>query len=185
MKMIFKKLLPGVALAFLLALPALAENRIATIDMGKVFDKYWKREQAQASLKQKGDELDKDYKALMEDYKKVQEDYVKLRDSSNDQSVTPDEREKRKNQAEDKLREIKTSENTLRAFQTKATDELETQKKRMRDTLLQYIRAAINAKAKSGNYTMVMDSSAESVNGTPMLLYTNGENDITEAVLSQ
>ena len=44
---------------------------------------------------------------------------------------------------------------------------------------------AIDGKAKSAGYSLVLDAAAESVNNTPVLLFTNGENDITEAILSQ
>src|SRR5579872_2905591 len=88
-------------LAFLLAMPAMAQERIATVDMGRVFDKYWKKKEAEAAILQRAEEWKKRLKDLMDDYKKIQEDYVKLRDSANDQSVTPAERDKRKNQAED------------------------------------------------------------------------------------
>ena len=46
------------------------------------------------------------------------------------------------------------------------------------------IKDKVRAKAKAGNYTLVVDTAAESVNNTPVLLYTTGETDITDAVLA-
>jgi outer membrane protein len=185
MKMIFKRILIGLVLASALTLPALGEVKIATIDLRKVFDNYWKREQAQAAFNEKKDEMQKDLKGFMDDYKKTQDDYDKLIKAANDQSVTPEEREKRKSSAESKLLELKTGENTIRQFQENARDQLDSQLKRMRDSLLVDIRAAINAKAKAGGFTMVIDVAAESFNQTPIVLYTTGENDMTDSILSQ
>jgi Skp family chaperone for outer membrane proteins len=185
MKFILKKLSPGLFLACLMALPAMAQTRIATIDLRNVFDHYWKREQAEAALKERGAGLDKELKGFMDDYKKTQDDYNKLVAAANDQSVTPEERDKRKTAAEAKLAEIETSKNTIRTFEENAREQLDTQKKRMRDTILSEIRTAINAKAKLAGYTMVVDTAADSFNQTPVILYTTGENDITEAILTQ
>ena len=182
---ILPRILPGLMLASWLAVPAMAENRMATIDLRKVFDNYWKKQQAEAALKQRGAELEKEYKPLLEDYTRTQEDYKKLLASANDQSVTPEEREKRKASADAKLLEIKTSENMLKQFETNAKDTVATQKKRLLDSILEDIRAAVNARAKAANYTLVIDSSAISANETPMALYANGENDLTDKILAQ
>ena len=165
--------------------PAMAQNRIATIDLRKVFDNYWKRQEAEAALKKRGADLDKELQGFNDDYKKLQEEYGKLLDAANDQSVTTEEREKRKGVAEKKLLEIKTSQNTIQTFMDNAREQLDSQKKRMRDNILQDIRTAINAKAKSGGYSMVIDTASESFNQTPVILYTTGENDMTDAILAQ
>jgi outer membrane protein len=185
MKIILKRIVPVLLLTSLLSVPVMAESRIATIDLRKVFDNYWKRQQAEAALKERGAELDKEYKSMIDDYNKLKEDYNKIIASSNDQSVTQEERDKRKSSAEAKLLEIKSSENTIRAFENNAKDQLDTQRKRMRDSILQDIRTAISAKAKSGNFTMVIDTAAESINNTPVILYDNKENDLTDGILSQ
>jgi outer membrane protein len=185
MKQIAKKISLGLMLATMLSMPAMAQGRIATIDLRKVFDNYWKRQQAEAALKERGAGMDKELKGFMDDYKKTQDDYNKLLEKANDQSVTPEEREKRKLAAEDKLKEIKTSENTIQTFENNARDQLDSQKKRMRESILEDIRAAVNAKAKIGGYSLVIDVAADSFNQTPVVLFSNGENDMTDAILAQ
>jgi Skp family chaperone for outer membrane proteins len=53
----------------------------------------------------------------------------------------------------------------------------------MRDNILREIREVVSAKAKSAGYTMVFDTAGQTVNMTPLILYTNGENDITDDIL--
>jgi Skp family chaperone for outer membrane proteins len=55
----------------------------------------------------------------------------------------------------------------------------------MRYTIRGEIKTAVNAKAKLENFALVMDSAAETVNGTLAVVYNNGQNDITETILSQ
>ena len=186
MKLIFRRILPGLLLASMLTLPALGQNqKIATIDLRKVFDNYWKRQEAQAALQKRGADFDKELKGMMGDYNKLQDDYKKLLESANDQSVTPEERDRRKAAAQNKMAEIDTSKNSIRTFEDNAREQIETQRKRMRDSILDDIRTAVKAKAQSGSYTMVIDVAAESANGTPVLMYNSGDNDITDAILSQ
>lgn len=177
--------LPLVALICAMAMPALGQNRIGTIDLRKVFDNYWKRQQAEAALKERGNAMDKELKGFMDDYNKTKEDYNKLIQASQDQSKTQEERDKAKTAAEAKLLEIKTSENTIRTYEENARDQIDSQKKRMRESLLQDIQAAINAKAKAAGYILVIDTAADSFNQTPVVLYSNGENDMTDAILGQ
>ncbi len=55
----------------------------------------------------------------------------------------------------------------------------------MRDSIVEEIRITVNGKAKAAGYALVFDTLAESANGTPVVLYSNNENDLTEAILSQ
>ncbi len=185
MKTILTRVLPVLLLASVMATPVMAQGRVATIDLRKVFDNYWKRQQAEAALKERGAGMDKEYKGFRDDYAKTQDDYGKLVAAANDQSVTPEERDKRKAAAETKLAEIKTAQNTMRQFEENAREQLDTSKKRMRDDILKDIRTAITAKAKAAGYSIVIDTASESFNQTPVLLYSSGENDMTDMILSQ
>ena len=171
---------------FSLALSVSAQGKIGTIDLRRVFDEYYKTKAADATLKDRAGDLDKERKALLEQYQKSTDDYKKALDDANNQAVSADEREKRKKSAEGKLLEIKELEQNITQFDKQATNTLTEQQRRMRDNILGEIRGVINAKAKAAGYGMVIDTAAESVNKTPIILYTSGnENDLTSAVLSQ
>src|ERR1022692_2933814 len=197
MKMMMKSLVGKLVLLLLLISllggSALAQGRIATVELRKVFDGYWKTKQADAALKDRAADIDKDHKNMIDDWKKAKDEYQTLLGDANNQTLSFEEREKRKKSAEDKLKQIKDSEDAITQYERQARTTLEEQKKRMRDNILEEIRAAVNSKAKSAGYALVIDASAESGNGnaaagipgTPVFLYVNSENDITEAVLSQ
>jgi len=55
----------------------------------------------------------------------------------------------------------------------------------MTEIILRDIRDLVEAKARAGGYTLVIDVTAKSAVGTPVVLYTNGQNDMTQEVLSQ
>ena len=193
MKNLICKLVLGLLLASLLSGSALAQGRIATIDLRKVFDNYWKTKQADAVLKDRAADIEKDHKTMLDDWKKAKDEYQTLLTEANDQTLSLEERDKRKKSAEDKLKQIKDSEDAITQYERQARTTLDEQRKRMRDSIVQEIRTTITAKAQSGAFSLVIDSGAESGNGnpatgtpgTPVFLYTSKDNDLTDAVLAQ
>ena len=172
--------------AFLLAAPSQAEtNKIGVIDMQRVWDKYYKTKQAQAQVDDQTADFEKRKKGMLEDYQKANREYKKLIESAQDQAVSSDERDKRKSAAEKKLLEIKEIEQDANLYQRTADEQLKMQARRMTEVILRDIRDLVEAKAKAGGYTIVIDVAAKSAVGTPIVLYTNGQNDMTQEVLLQ
>ena len=168
------------------AVAAQTEARIAVIDLRKVFDGYWKTKQADAQLKERAADLDKARKGMVDDYQKANEEYKKLIDGASDQAVSEEERTKRKGAAEKKLLEIKEIEQSVSAFDRTSRSTLSEQQRRLRENILREIRELIDTKAKTRGYSLVLDGSAESANNqTAVFLYTAGQEDISEEVLSQ
>lgn len=186
MKNSVKLILATFVLALVLgATTASAQARIATVDLKKLFDNYWKTKQADAALKERGAELEKEFKGMMEEYTKIKDEYKTLAAAASDQAMSDSEREKKKKQAEEKLIGIKDQEEALQKFQAQARSTVDEQRRRMRDNILGEVRKAVDGKAKVAGYTLVIDVAAETINNTPVVLFSNGENDITDAVLAQ
>lgn len=185
MKWLLRRLLPGLLIASILSGSALAQGRIATIDLRKVFDNYWKTKQADAALKDRAADMEKEHKNMLEDWKKAKEDYQTLLNSANDQAVSLGERDKRKQAAEDKLKYIKETEETISQYERQARSTLDEQRRRMRDSILVEIRGVLTSRAKSAGYGLVVDTAAESINNTPIILFSNNDNDVTDDILKQ
>lgn len=170
----------------LICLPASAQQtKIATIDLRKVFDNYHKTKTATEALKQRGNDLDKENSALTAEFRKAQEEYKKMLEDANNMAVSADEREKRKKAAESKLRDLQDIEQKIQQFRATATTTMEEQERRMRENIVGEIRAVVSAKAKGAGYTLVLDIAGESRSLIPVVIYSNGENDITDAILAQ
>jgi outer membrane protein len=183
------RLLGSLALAGLLlaglAASAQTAPRIATVDLRKIFEGYFKTKQADAQLRDRGNDAEKQYKGMLDDYQKANEEYKKLVESANDQAVSADEREKRKKSAEAKVLELNEIEKTLGQFKREKQATFDEQKRRMRDQIVREIREQVNNKARAGNYTLVLDSSAESINQVPFVLFNANQNDLTDEILTQ
>jgi len=185
MKFTLKSFLTGGLLMIFLSGAALADTKIGTVDLRKLFDNYWKTKAAQAAIQERAAQLDKDDKAMKDDLKKGSDDYQKLLSQINDPVISNEERDRRKLTAEEKLKQLQGSKTAIEQFERQAQSTLGEQRQRMRDNILGEIKTAVNAKAKLENFSLVLDSAAETVNGTLAVVYNNGQNDITETILSQ
>src|ERR1017187_7845868 len=165
MKSLLRKIVPVLLLVSLMSAPAWGQGRLATIDLRKVFDNYWKTKQADAALKDRAADIEKEHKSMLDDWKKAKDDYQTLLTEANNQTLSLEERDKRKKTAEDKFKQIKDLEEQITQYERQARTTLEEQKKRMRDSIVEEIRAAVNSKAKSAGYALVIDAGAESGNG--------------------
>ena len=179
MKYLLSKTVPALVLMALLTGTTFGQSRIGTIDLKKAFDTYWKRKEALSTLKDEQTDLEKDLKNMVDEAKKAREMYQKLLSDASDSAISSDEREKRKKLAEDKFRQVREREDDATRFQRDAAARLDERQKRFTDTLVNEIRNVIGAIAKSHGLAQVIDVSS------PVVLYTNGENDITGEVIKQ
>ena len=174
-----------VSLLVFLGVPALAQTKIGTVDLRKLFDGYWKKKQAQVALDDRKAQLDKDDKGMRDDLKKGGDEYQKLLEQANDQAISADERDRRKSATADKLKQLQESKNAIDQFERQAQVTLSEQSQRMRENILTEIKAAVSTQARTAGYSLVIVAAAETANATTAVIYSSGENDLTAAVLKQ
>lgn len=180
-----KKIFALLSVLVLLTSVAHAQSRIAVVDLRRVFDNYYKTQLADANLKDEAAELEQERKEMIQEIRKSEEEWKKLVDNANDQAISATERDRNKQAAEKKLLEIRQQRETLEQFELSARAKLGEKHRRKRDAILEEIRSLINTRAKAQSYSLVIDSAAESINNTPIILFSNGENDITESILTE
>jgi Skp family chaperone for outer membrane proteins len=179
MKMIRTTLLT-ISLLACLSVPAFAQNKVATVDMRKLFSGYYKTKSAEAILDGKKTDLRKELKDMADGLDKAKADYKQLVEQANDQAISAEERDRRKQAAADKLKEINNSTAALDAFNRQAESTLADQSQRMSGNLVAEIQKVVADRAKAGGYTLVLNSgSADAV------VYSGSDNDLTDAVLKQ
>jgi outer membrane protein len=184
MKRISSKWLAALLLLSLLAGSASAQTKIATIDLKKVFENYWKKKQAEASLKEQGADKEREFNNLRTEYNKMNDDYQSLESSANDNTISLEERDKRKRAASDKLKQLRDQAALVEQYRNQSAAVLKETGERMTKNILKEIQNVVAGKAKAAGFTLVVDTAAEGLSG-PVVLYSNNENDMTDAVLLQ
>ncbi len=162
-----------------------ADQKIGTVDLKKVFDKYYKTIQSTAALKLEAADMVKERKQMMDNAERHKTEWQTLIDKANDQAVSSEEREKSKKAAEQKYVELESDKQSITEFDRASASRLREKELQRRDAIVKEIRGILNVDAKAGGYTMVLDPSGESGNMVPVVLYTNGQNDLTDALIKE
>ena len=158
--------------------------KIATIDLLKAFDSYWKTKLSNDQLKERGADFDKVRIGMIEDLNLLRDEYNKLNASTQDQANSEEKRASDRKKAQEKLTEFKHLEQQIIEFNKNAQKTLADQTQRLRKGRLEEIQEVISAKARELGYDLVIDSSQDvMLPRTPSVLYTNGKNDITAVII--
>jgi Skp family chaperone for outer membrane proteins len=70
-------------------------------------------------------------------------------------------------------------------FDRMATARLREKVRLKRDDIVKEIEGVVEARAKAGGYTLVLDTSGESLNGATVVVYTNGQEDLTDGIIKE
>jgi len=189
---LIKTMFPAVLLLTLLGGSALAQTKVATVNMNQLFDNYYKTKLAQVAILEHSSQLTKDDNSMKDDLKKASDDYQQLLAQANDQAISGDERDRRKQSAAEKLKQLEDRRTAIDQYERQAQATLNEQRQHMSDKIMADIQAAVNAKAKAGGYAMILNTSATgiSIGGVNVsvpspVIYNTGEIDLTADVLKQ
>ena len=150
-----------------------AQQKIATIKMRELFENYAKARENDAAFKKKMAGIAGEAKTKRETFLKGKEELSKFQGNVNDPT------------AQAKLKELREMEQSILQFENKARQDADEESRKIRGELLADMRKVIDAKAKAGGYTLVMNTSAENAVGLPDVPYSSGESDITKEVLTE
>jgi len=172
----------------LLAGTALAQPatvKIGTVDMQKVFDKYYKWQQDKQALAKEKANLEKDLDDFAKSITKEQDDYKKLRQQADDPMITDEAKKLRQKAVDDKASAIQTDEQSYRDLANQGQQKLERYVQTFTDAILQDIQAAVKAKAKAAGFTLVLNTTSDALQSNSPVVYSNGDNDITDEIIKQ
>ena len=121
---------------------------------------------------------------MVDDFKKLQDDFKTIRDESQNTALSEEARNTRRSEAEEKLVELRESENKIRRFEESRRRQLDEQTRRVRTKLVDEIKETLAVHAREKGYTAVLDASGENLNGVSTVLYYDSKADITDALIS-
>ena len=179
-----RKLFVAIAISAALLTPSLqAQIKIGVVNLKNVFDGYYKTKQSDQLVKDRQAEFQKNREKMLEDYQTANEEYKKFNDDANDPAISSAEQTKLRKQAESKLLEIREIEQSISNLDKQWQADITEQINRMRQNILRDIQELLDTKARAADVNLVIDTAAESVNRTPVFLFSSGLTDLTPAIL--
>ncbi|MDE1171138.1 MAG: OmpH family outer membrane protein [Verrucomicrobium sp.] len=173
-----------IAAISLLAVPALrAELKIATVDLQAVFNGYYKTKDADSLLNERVTGFRKERDEMVADYQKMVDDAKKLQEASEDKTLSESARAAKQKAFDQKRQEIVNKQGQMREFDGVRSREFEDQSRRIRAGLVDEITKFVTETSTKEKFNLVIDKSAPSMNGTPVVLYSQDVKDITDEVI--
>jgi Skp family chaperone for outer membrane proteins len=129
--------------------------------------------------------MQKDLDELKTSIAKDQDDFKHLRLQVDDPMITADEKRTREMKAQDAANLIQTDEASAREMANQGEQKLERDYQNLTDLVLQDIQTAVKAKAKAAGFSLVLNISADTLQANSPVIYSNGDNDITDEIVKQ
>ena len=107
-----------------------------------------------------------------------------MRESADEGALSNAERQKRGKEADAKLVEVRGLEKDITDYDNTTRSQIAETQARMKKNIVRDIREKIAQIAKADGLSMVIDSAAVARTETPIVLYNDGSNDLTDKVLS-
>ena len=158
--------------------------KIATVDGNRLLKGYYKTGLAEQHMQQQFDDFRVERDKLMTEHKKLKQQFETLRAEADNKALTEEAREKKKEQAEERLTQVIEYENTINDKAASRKRQIEDEGRKIQTELAKSIRAAVKTVAAKAGYTFVLEQSGLLANGLESVLYSEPRLDITDDVMT-
>ncbi|MCD8535207.1 MAG: OmpH family outer membrane protein [Verrucomicrobia bacterium] len=173
----------SMAVVMLATFSASAQQKIAVVDLQKVFDGYFKTREADRLLKEQGKEFESTLKNMLSEREAKLAEVEDASKQSNNPALSDFERNRLSTQADTKLTELRKMEQNIQSYDQTAKRTLAERQLSARENIIQELSSVIASLARTRGYDLVLDSVARSKNDTPIILFSSGKDDLTEEVI--
>ncbi len=182
-----KHIVPFLSLVLSLAFAgtASAELKIGSVDMKKVFESYWRTKEAETKMSETRAVLKRDLDERMEKRKELQDSIEKLNDDIKKPELSKDRATTKMKERDDKIAEWQNMMRELQNYQMEKEKQLADQTLRIRNGIVDEIRKVVDEKVKSVGYDLVFDTSGNSINNVPVILYAKESYDFTKEIVEK
>jgi Skp family chaperone for outer membrane proteins len=162
-----------------------AAQKIGVVNMNKIFIGYYKTKIEDARIKKQSEVYRKYLISLNEAKNKLNTEFIKLRDAAQNIAYSDAERENNRITAQNKYRQLQAKEVEIQQYNEEKKKQLFDEYEKMRKALIEEVVKVVRSKAKREKYTFVMDSSGNTMNSIPAILYFDKSMDFTDAVIKE
>ena len=180
-------IIPFLTLVFSLgsATTASAQLKIGTVDMKKTFESYWRTKEAETKMSETRAGLKRDLDERNDKRKELQDSIEKLNDEIKKPELSKEKAQTKMKEREDKIAEWQNMMRELQQYQAEKEKQLADQTLRIRNGLVDEIRKVVDEKVKSTGYDLVFDSSGNSINNVPVVIYSKESYDFTKEIVDK
>ena len=182
-----KKLLSFGLLLFIPVSMASADLKVATVDLGKAFDAYYKTKEDAQHLKEKELAAQKEIQDKNTAYQQISDEVQKLDQESKDPTLSAEARTEKGKARDQRGSDLNAAGRALQEFADERKKELQDEFIRRRKEVVDELTKVINDYSTAQGYDLVLDkTSAAATSGVPIVLFSSSKlTDITSDVIKQ
>ena len=162
-----------------------AATAIGVISLEKVYNGYWRTDVENKKLKSKQEEALDRIKKLEESLRKEGTVLGNMIKAMQDPRLAAAERSNRQQQVQTKQKELQQMQDAIQGFRERTRKDLELDMRKEREQIMEEIQQIVSTEAKKRKLNLVLDEAARSAAIAPIVIFADGENDLTEEVLRQ
>ena len=162
-----------------------ADQKIVTVDMDKVFNSYYKTKIENTRIKKQTDIYREYLVRLNKSREKLQQEFVRLRDTSQNIAYSDAERENSRISAENKYRQLQAKDVEIQQYNQEKREKLIEEFRKIKEGLVKEIGKVIKSIGIREKYTLILDTSGDSLNTIPTVIYHDKYLEITDEVIKQ
>ena len=160
-------------------------QKIAIVNLEKVFDNYYKRAIAEEFFQQQSDIYRNYIVKQQQAQEKLQKDYELMRDASQNAALSITERESKRLEAEQLYRQLEEKKAEITQYIMEKDKELRQKQREKRDEIVAEITQEVSRRATLDGYTLVLDSTVRSEDNLSAVIFSTGANDLTDQVIEE
>jgi outer membrane protein len=183
MKIARQVVLAGSVAIGLMAVAALAADRIAVVDATRVVKEFKKTKLADAQMEDQVAEFTSEGDKMLAEYAKLKKEFETARAETQSKALSEKAINERKDLAEEKLLQMVEFEKKIRETAASRKRQLDEQRIRMHRRLVDEITEAIANLADKEGYSLVLDSSGLTTSGFKEVIHSASNIDITATVI--
>ena len=162
-----------------------AATAIGVISLEKVYNGYWRTDVENKKLKTKQEEALGRIKKLEESLREEGTVLGNMIKAMQDPRLAAAERSNRQQQVQTKQKELQQMQDAIQGFRERTRKDLELDMRKEREQIMEEIQQIVSTEAKKRKLNLVLDEAARSAAIAPIVIFADGENDLTEEVLRQ
>jgi outer membrane protein len=164
---------------------ASADLKIATVDLGKAFQAFYKTKDSNAKLKEKEDSYRKDISDMQADYDHMVEEANKLRDAATDPTLSPAAQDEKKKAFQAKAQDVQNMSRKIQETSSERGRELQDEQFRRRKEIVDEISKVVTDYSGPQGYDLVLDKTPGAT-GVPVVLFNSAKLvDITNDIITK
>jgi outer membrane protein len=176
--------IPLLVCSMIVMLPAaLLQARVVTVNVDQVFSEYQQTKLADQELQRRIETFRQEQAESVALYQQMQQEFNQFREEGAKVGLSEAERRTLAEKAAETINRLRTMEQELQQAQQNFQRDVEEQGRRLRQRIVDEIRARIEVLSKERGWLIVMDASASGANGVPVVLYAAVESDVTREVI--